>query len=199
MEAQVRREVREVLRVCGVLWAVWVAAPGALAGQERETSDEARACHELRARSVAEGVLELDFESFDQDPDGGWRVLADAGCLLGAAALVDAYAERKPAHPMRWLLRFHAGQLYALGGDEETAIARFEEGRQEGATQWNLYVEATLAFLRGEEEELARIRDELAALGTPEGPAMNLGVVDRLLEQVGRSYADAYAGGRRGG
>jgi len=164
---------------------------------ERDAADPT--CQERLDRLVDDGVLALDFQAFDQTMDGGWRVLMDAGCFAASGALIDAWTEARPDHDMRWLLRFHAGQAYAFAGEPGKAIARFAEGHRSGAIRvWDLYVEANIAFLRGDRAELERLRAAMAEMGTPEQPAMNLDVVDRLLAHFGRSYRYAYSGGRMG-
>lgn len=142
-------------------------------------------------------LLALDFDAFDQDLAGGWRVLEARGDPLAAAQLLDAYRD---AHPelrpwQRTLATFHAGQMYAESGRTEPALARF---RAAGSSPdvgpgWSPYVRATIAFLERDRAALERARDELAAAPYPEGEDPNLRVVESLLDRFDEPYASAYA------
>ena len=72
--------------------------------------------------------LELTWMEFDQDPDGGWRPLAHAGDYAGAAKMIEIYLAHHPDLPdaPRGYSTLHAGQLLALNGETDRAIAFFE-------------------------------------------------------------------------
>jgi hypothetical protein len=152
--------------------------------------------HQLEGLRAA---LSSDYRSFDQTKGEGWRKLAEVQCQPEAALLIEQYLAQNEGLPanQRRNLRFHAGQVLAFEDERTAAIANFEqaldETEPEDATfKWNAYVRATLAFLRGDRDELARQR-EIVARSAAGGRAPNLHVVDALLEHVGQSYRVAYA------
>ncbi|MEJ0007058.1 MAG: hypothetical protein WDM77_12025 [Steroidobacteraceae bacterium] len=140
-------------------------------------------------------VLALGQSAFDQDMKGGWRALADRGCLTEAADLIRDY--RLLHKPQRGstqaiILYWHEGQNRAMSGENEAAIALFDSSRalDAGSAAWNLYVDATIFFLKNNKAALLAARDAMASLGsTP-----NLRVVDNLLACFGRPYKEAYSG-----
>jgi hypothetical protein len=139
--------------------------------------------------------------------DGGWRALADQeGCLEVAADLIRVYRETRGSKSL--MLYWHEGQLRAMAGATERAIELFEHSRNPGKDTfgWNLYVDATIAFLRQDKPGLMEAREALARLPCPDefrprdqqgNPVdvswpPNLDVVDMLLECFGREYKEAY-------
>lgn len=160
-------------------------------------------------------LLALDQTTFDQDPNRGWRPIArKPGCRLAAADLVHDY--RVANEPDSPLLHWHEGQLRALEGHADEAARLFERSRRPASEDdigWNHYVDATIAFLRKDMEELESARDALAGLPEPKdfspvdrngNPVTiawppNLDVVDALITCFGRSYEEAYVSCRRPG
>lgn len=150
--------------------------------------------------------MALDQRAFDQDMDGGWRALArDSACRIVAADLIRDYRE---AHSLTApILFWHEGQMRAEAGQTEMAIVLFDRSRHDDRFGWNLYVDASIAFLRRDRDALQRARDALAALPRPAGFQStdtngrpinlawppNLNVVDALIRCFGRPYAEAYA------
>ncbi|WBQ12264.1 hypothetical protein L2D00_10455 [Hyphomonadaceae bacterium BL14] len=165
-------------------------------------------------------LIGLAPQAFDQDMQGGWRLVArQPGCEPAAAALIEAYLHFAPRLEENAfsILRWHAGQMHVSGGDAETAIAWFHAAKKPGDGPWNAYANATIAFLQGdrdaaeaaraqlatfvpsEEEQEARRRAMAAHPGIRfrEGfvtQPMNLDVVDGLLACWGQPYAQAYGG-----
>ncbi len=138
-------------------------------------------------------MLTLDYSAFDQDMDGGWRMVAAEERFDDAGRLIDVYLARRAAElepNQRILLNFHAGQMYAMADDRKLAVKRFETSIEPNPTMesWNPYVEATIAFLNRDREALLAARNAMAA--TPDG-IMNMPVVDRLVANLGKSYMDA--------
>jgi hypothetical protein len=156
-------------------------------------------CHVDFAASMALGV-----QAFDQNMEGGWRELARRpGCEERAAELIAAY--REAIQRRMSLLYWHEGQLRAGLGQNEAAIRLMDLSRKPDDDSWNFYVDATIAFLRGDRPALTAERDRLAALPAPADfreqtlPSgyrvrwpMNLDVVDGLVRCFGQSYRDAY-------
>jgi hypothetical protein len=153
-------------------------------------------------------IMALDQQAFDQDLAGGWRVLArEPACYLAAADLIRDYRE---AHRLTdSILYWHEGQMRAEAAQNEAAIALFGRARhaEPDPFGWNLYVDASIAFLRGDRPALQRARDALAALPRPEdfqprdvnGHPINLAwppnlnVVDGFIRCFGQTYEQAYA------
>lgn len=152
-------------------------------------------------------MLSLDQTSFDQDLAGGWRKLAAVpGCEAAAADLIRDYraANSNDATILTW----HEGQLRARAGDSAEAIRLFNASRKKSdESGWNLYVDASIAFLERNLDGLRAARDHLASLPRPEnfsprGPngqvlnvpwPPNLHVVDGLLECFDKPYGHAYS------
>ncbi|MEM9233378.1 MAG: hypothetical protein AAGA69_03970 [Pseudomonadota bacterium] len=170
-------------------------------------------------------LLELEYREFDQDYDGGWRAIAkQEGCELAAAKAIEAYIHFARPHGPGYskILRWHAGQLYAYVQQTDQAIAFFRttyddpEGSEFSGSEWNLYVDATLAFLRDDYDVLVTARDRLAeipvsdelkesrrkflkdnpTISMPEGfvdAPQNLNVVQRFVDCFGEPYRQAYS------
>lgn len=172
--------------------------------------DAAVDCAAEEQALIEDGVLELDFQSFDQDLEGGWRTLANRGCMVEAATLIERYLEENPAaaNERTNLLHFHAGQVLAFSGETDRAISHFERSfesfdlilqlREDEEDEladmlvgWNLYVEGTLAFLRRDREALTEALGELRT-HDDDVSRTNLAIVERFLENFDGTYADAY-------
>ncbi len=158
--------------------------------------------------SDREALLALDYQSFDQDPGGGWRALASKGCDREAADLIRDWRLRH--NDSTYMLFWHEGQSRAFSGDYEAAINLFEQSRRptgEDPIGWNLYVDGSVAFLRGDMVRLQAARERL--LRTPKPPEwdgmrgadgkllratwpVNLNVLDGFIRCWGKRYRDAY-------
>ncbi|WP_306014942.1 hypothetical protein [Oceanicaulis sp. MMSF_3324] len=186
-----------------------------------EARDRLAACDVDAARF--ETLMALDHNAFDQDMRGGWRPVGQQdGCEHAAADLLVAYMNHSPHYnPSRpGVVGWHAGQMLAMAGQADQAIAYFETSRSE-TQAWNLYVDATIAFMRRDRAAAEAARAELATLRPseaemaarrqfladnprirmPEGfveQPDNLPVVDRLLLCWDHPYADAYSGACQG-
>jgi hypothetical protein len=158
-------------------------------------------CHVDRAAAS----LALGLDAFDQDMSGGWRALAQQpGCEGAAADLVHAYRANLESHLS--ILYWHEGQLRANIGQYPEAIRLMAQSRKaEDRFGWNPYVDATIAFLRGDRAALVAARATLAGLPRPAGFRddvlangfhitwpQNLAVVDGLVRCFGRPYREAY-------
>ena len=151
-------------------------------------------------------MLRLDYDAFDQRPGSGWRPLAAERDYLGAARLIDRYLEAHADLPewQRVNLAFHAGQMYAHAGLTAEAIRRFESSffatEPPGPIRWHAYIGATMAFLRKDKARLLACREEIAAgPRMPDGEVANLNIVDALIENFDRPYAEAYTAQRKTG
>ncbi|HWM92464.1 MAG TPA: hypothetical protein VN493_16990 [Thermoanaerobaculia bacterium] len=156
-------------------------------------------------------LLALDEHSFDQDMDGGWRAIAQhEECTAVAADLIREYRETRGLTSS--ILYWHEGQLRAFRGSTDEAIGLFEQSRHaDDAFGWNLYVDASIAFLRRDKPALLTARETLASLPRPEdfslqdaqGNAVeiswppNLSVVDGLIACFDRGYKEAYGNCRK--
>lgn len=199
-----------------LLCALCLAACGTTprANVARTAAPAAPSCDIDRAR-----VLALDEDKFDQDMDGGWRVLADKpGCQLTAADLPRDYRQHHKNEA--GLLYWHEAQLRAFNGQPEQAIALMEHARKPldaDRAGWNPYVDATIAFLRRDRAALEQARVKLAAVRPPkvEGAPVvkggffevdlgngkmqkfpwppNIDLVDGLINCFDKSYTEAYA------
>lgn len=151
-------------------------------------------------------LLALDEHSFDQDMNGGWRAVAQhEECTEIAADLIRDYREAQ-ALPST-ILYWHEGQLRADAGSTDEAIRLFEKSRRaDDAYGWNLYVDASIAFLKRDKLALLAAREALARLPRPKdfdprdahGNVVhvswppNLSIVDGFITCFDRGYKEAY-------
>lgn len=144
--------------------------------------------------------LTLPFAEFDQNDAAGWRALSAAGCDSDAATLIEKYiAAQEHPHPV---LVWHQAQMLAKAGNYVLAIQiarltlRPEESEAKGEFQWNEYVNATIAFLQGDNESL-RLHRERLAIASAKFPINrpNLVSVDRLQACFDKPYKEAYSCG----
>lgn len=116
-----------------------------------------------------EAMLALDLEAFDQDLNGGWRVLDRMGCELQAAELIREWRFHKRAYV--GILYWHEGQLRAKIGQTDEAIALFNRSYKSFDEDlffgWNHYVDGTIAFLQRDRERLHKAIDRLSAVPEP--------------------------------
>ena len=162
-----------------------------------------------------EALLSLDYFAFDQNPPrGGWRgVSRRSGCELAAAELIAEYrqihqATINPAYER--FLFWHEGQLMAQIEDYEAAAdlfdqARYSETSSEYEQAWNLYVDASIAFVNRNEAALVDAYDAMlilpepgdwqeyqAEIGGNENWPQNGEIVKQLIGCFDRPYHHAY-------
>ncbi len=163
--------------------------------------NQSGACVYDRAR-----LLALDMTPFDQNPDGGWRALAQQeGCLGTAADLIRDYHAAMPEKS--YLLYWHEGQVRAMNGDSVSATQLFEKSHNgtDDTFGWNLYVDATVAFMKQDRTALVKAYLALANLPVPPNAQLdqngnsladswppNMKVVENLVACFGQEYKQAY-------
>lgn len=156
-----------------------------------------------------EQMFALSQQEFDQDLDGGWRVLAKRGCTEEAAELIRDWRHEKRAHSS--ILYWHEGQLRAEIGEIDQAIALFEltykAPEMDRDFGWNHYVDGSIAFLTRDRDRLARAMERLKEVPAPDtltferpdGSSFtmawppNLNVLEAFDRCWDRPYAEAYA------
>ncbi len=168
-----------------------------------QTAAASQGCHYDKAALMA-----LDEAAFDQDMAGGWRKLEYDGCEAEAADLIRDWriAHKARGHVLMW----HEGQLRADLGQTVKAISLFRQSYKPPAEDrgmgWNLYVDGTIAFLKGDRRAFDAAKGKLAALPRPsnftmEGPdgkpvpvrwPLNMNVFEGLERCWGQPYKVAY-------
>ena len=116
------------------------------------------------ARSQNDEILNVTQKEFDSF-DCCWRKLDAEKQYAEAAQLLADYVNHSPnakrKHPLNW----HAGQMYAMAGDNREGIRYMKKtysvlyrwfGGEEGR-QWYYYAKGTTAFLKGNKRQLERI------------------------------------------
>ena len=140
-------------------------------------------------------LMSLDFEAFDQDMQGGWRTYGNQLKFELAAGLIEEYIGLHPEIEEGQLsvMKWHAGQMYALADKNEKAIPFMEASKkEEDVMSWNTYVEATIAFLKKDKELLAQKREELEMNSVmPAASDKNLILIKKLEANLEKSYLEA--------
>lgn len=156
-------------------------------------------------------LLAEDVKAFDEDMHGGWRPLADRGCMREAADLIAAWRGAHPELPAdrAMAIAWHEGQMRAAFGDTAGAIADLSVSLQSPDAAFRDYVAATIAFLKRDRPGLLAARAALAAEPKPDGFdaaaadakarygdlvvwPINLDKVDGLIACFDKPYKDAY-------
>ena len=141
-------------------------------------------------------LKQLSWHEFDQTPGKYWRELADVRRFKEAAELIEKMLSLHPELDRinASNLHFHAGQCWAIAGEKEHALNQLKLARHPSGTtiglRWNDYVYGTAGFLNGDKRELLNAHERLA-MGDPINKP-NLCVLDRLLANFGKPYAEAY-------
>ena len=191
--------MKSILIFFGLVCCFFTGCASLPATQQIDSKSAAQCRHDRTA------LLALSQNAFDQDMNGGWRLLArDARCHGVAADLIRDY--RIARNLQASILFWHEGQLRANMGATADAIVLFEQSRLQDNDRigWNYYVAATVAFLQKDRAALSQARESLATLPRPEnfnfrqqdGTLMdwpvNLKVVDGLIKCFGLSYGEGY-------
>ena len=153
-----------------------------------------------------EAMLALDEAAFDQDLDGGWRILArEPECREAAADLIREYREFHSTE--QTIIYWHEAQMRAMVGDYEAAIPLMKSAYEPPEYDffgWNLYVDATIAFLNSDKASLREAHEALVNLPYPDEEIlpvaarddldwpMNLRFVERFIACFELSYQEAY-------
>lgn len=172
-------------------------------------------------KSLLQDYLSLDRKTFDQDEQKGWRVMAHKGCDEVAGNMIKSYILYSPHVTTDNLniLRWHAGQNYAVDGQYNEAllffIASYQEPGDYYSESWNLYVEGTVAFIHSDREVLTssiqnletmvfsddgiKARTEIFGRGLSSKQLenilrkdSNLIILKGLLSCLGKTYKEAY-------
>lgn len=144
------------------------------------------------------------FDRFDQTPKRGWRLLAEQQqCFEEAGELIDSYLSSRADlnATQRVSLSFHAGQVYAMAGRNDEALARFRRAVVNPSAspkfKWSEYVLATMAFLEHDGEAIVKYHDAIQDAGDLESNRLNLRVVERLMANFDKSYREALSSDSR--
>ncbi|MDJ0641880.1 MAG: hypothetical protein QNJ15_03600 [Erythrobacter sp.] len=154
-----------------------------------------------------EAMLELDRIAFDQDLDGGWRLLFNRGCHVEAAELIREWRHEKRDHAS--ILYTHEGQMRAYAGQDREAVALLRltyKPSDQDVSGWNFYMDGTIAFLERNRKALLRAIERLKAVPSPntrmvlaDGSEakikwpLNLDVLEAFERCWERTYAEATA------
>ncbi|MCG7533383.1 hypothetical protein [Pseudoalteromonas sp. OOF1S-7] len=145
--------------------------------------------------SIQVKQLDTDLTTFDQTANRGWRKLAAEKCYKQAATLIEQYIEQ--ANNENSALQWHLLQMHAMAGNTLQAISLGQEivakaPPSQPAFLWKEYVQATVAFLEGDNQQLLRNRNLLARHKHSKPNELNLMALDRLIANIRKPYADAY-------
>lgn len=158
------------------------------------------------SRTQVEESLRLEFEEFDQRPEGGWRPYYENECYESAAKLIKEYmTENQDIAERHHILPFHAGQMFALSGQYRKAITYMKKAYTSKSSEhvdWNAFVDANIAFLEKDMETLIDMRERISLQppmpdspgipGWAVGKRMNLDVVNGFIQCFVKTYEVAY-------
>ena len=158
------------------------------------TSD-GQAQESLNQKTI-DSLMGLSFDEFDQNMEGGWRLYANRMDFDSATQLIKLYLDKHPdlKSNEREVMSFHCGQMLALMDKNLDAIPYMEASKKknEDVMQWNIYVDATIAFLKKDKEAFSLKIKELEEKSImPEDQNRNLMLLKRLEESFDKTYADA--------
>jgi len=146
----------------------------------------------LITSSKTDGYLQLSFKDFDQAPSG-WRLLVKEKSYEEAANRILTYVTQKEGldEYQTAILYFHAGQALAFNNNINSALSYFEKALhkhelENSFIQWNDYVNATIAFLKKDENVLKTCKTKMKDTDP------NLPIVNNMLERLGESYLEVY-------
>lgn len=139
-------------------------------------------------------VNQLPYWEFDQS-EAGWRQFGN--CLAEQTQLLRRYLKRQEAEMRN--VRWHLAQTLALEGKHAAASEQAllavnpDESTQQPSFNWNSYVLATAAFLRGDRAEFDKHYEahRLAAAAHRENET-NFQVLTGLANCFGKPYREAY-------
>lgn len=141
-------------------------------------------------QSEIDSLMALDFQAFDQDMQGGWRFYGNKMQFGLAASLIKTYLELHPEveKNQEAVMRWHAGQMYAMDGQNELAIPMMEASRKENnIMMWNEYLDATVAFLKKDRKAFdANLKAMESFTGNP-----NMRLLKILEANFDKSYREA--------
>lgn len=125
-----------------------------------------------------DAMMALDYRAFDQDtPWGGWRgVGRDRECASVAADLIaawrDEHTDETTPGQVR-MLNWHEGQMRATAGSYDLAAPLFASARHAEPADpydeaWNLYADASAAFVRRDRAALDAAYEAILQLDEPD-------------------------------
>ena len=139
--------------------------------------------------------LQESFQQFDQSSESGWRVLELQSKYSEGISLIQDYREANSAKLLNWQkasLAFHLGDLYALAGDNERAIAAYQQAFAFNAAANGAYIQAFIAFLSQDRTALLKARETLATTNPGPWQKGDVAVVDELIKYFGQPYEAAF-------
>ena len=142
---------------------------------------------------VISRMLDMDHWTFDQSKEEGYQSLPTLDLQIDALRAYIKGPLRLPARPSKSgehgdknTTIWHLGQTLAIRGgpgDKAQAVEVMERCKSPDDDQWNNYVDATIAFLKG---------DRKAFKKHAMGENYNSETLERLRDGWGKSYSQAY-------
>ena len=136
-------------------------------------------------------VLQESFQQFDQSSDSPWQLLELRSKYSEGIALIQNYRKANSAKLLKWQkasLAFHLGDLYALEGDKEQAIAAYQQAFAFNAATNGAYIQAFIAFLSQDRAALLKDRETLATTNPGPWQKGDVAVTDELIKYFGQPY-----------
>ena len=140
-------------------------------------------------------LMHESFQQFDQNLNGGWRILQLQRDYLGAADAILGYMSKHSADLKTWQmasLAFHLGHVYALMDDRADAIHWFKKSLSYHAMGNPAYVEGFIAFLQNDKPALIADRHTVATTNLGPWQAADLKEMDVMIEYFGAPFEAAW-------
>ncbi|MCA0131704.1 hypothetical protein [Winogradskyella alexanderae] len=156
---------------------------------------QAHSQSELSQKTI-DSIMELSFYEFDQNMDGGWRYYSNKEDFESATTLIKLYLEKHQdiESAKRGIISFHCGQMLALLDKNEEAIPYMEASKmkENDVMNWDVYVDATIAFLKKERETFDKKKAELKEKSRlPQDQNRNLIFLNKLEAHFDKTYMQA--------
>lgn len=150
---------------------------------------------ELKQQTI-DSLMKLSFDEFDQDMEGGWRYYSNKEDFETATVLIKLYLKKHPEIEVskRGVMSFHCGQMLALLDKNEEAIPYMEASKkkEKDVMNWDVYVDATVAFLKKDREAFDKKKSELKEKSVfPPDQNRNLIFLNKLETNFDKTYLEA--------
>lgn len=144
---------------------------------------------------IEERMLSEPLERFDADPQMGWRLLAQKGCQIEAAQLLEKYRAKNGDS---YRTAFHEAQIRLAVGDAANArpllfLSLRSDISGGSPFKWNEFVLGYLAFIDRDKDALSFYISKLEQHSTDFRNQSNEKVLIKLFENFEKPYSEIFS------